>query len=61
MGWLDSDMNAMEEVIQADVATLPTGIQDALNGDGYTECLQTVIEKLTDMGSKYIPFFEKKN
>merc|ERR1711955_148742 len=30
LGWMDSDMNEMEEVIQADIDTLPTEIAEAL-------------------------------
>merc|ERR1712168_797773 len=33
LGWMDSDMNEMKEVIQADIDTLPPAIADALKGD----------------------------
>merc|ERR1712013_757155 len=39
LGWMDSDMKEMEEVIQADIDTLPTEIAEALKGDQYEECL----------------------
>merc|ERR1712168_962057 len=39
LGWMDSDMNEMEEVIQADIDTLPTEIAEALKGEQYEECL----------------------
>ena len=34
LGWMDSDMNEMEEVIQADIDTLPTEIADTLKDYG---------------------------
>merc|ERR1712203_456872 len=46
LGWMDSDMNEMEEVIQADIDTLPTEIAEALNGDQYEECLAMAEEKM---------------
>merc|ERR1719474_2115440 len=38
MGWMDNDMNANEELIQADIDTLPADIADALNGEEYETC-----------------------
>merc|ERR1719431_1467622 len=37
LGWMDSDMNEMEEVIQADIDTLPAEIAEALKGEQYEE------------------------
>merc|ERR1712212_1347856 len=53
LGWMDSDMNEMEEVIQADIDTLPTEIAEALNGDQYEECLAMAEEKMKSMDKKY--------
>merc|ERR1712055_1141725 len=53
LGWMDSDMNEMEEVIQADIDTLPTEIAETLNGDQYEECLAMAEEKMKSMDKKY--------
>ena len=53
LGWMDSDMNEMEEVIQADIDTLPTEIAEALKGDQYEECLAMAEEKMKSMDKKY--------
>ena len=53
LGWMDSDMNEMEEVIQADIDTLPTEIAEALKGDQYEECLAVAEEKMKSMEKKY--------
>ena len=53
LGWMDSDMNEMEEVIQADIDTLPTEIAEALNGDQYEECLAMAEKKMKSMDKKY--------
>merc|ERR1711862_572430 len=53
LGWMDSDMNEMEEVIQADIDTLPTEISEALKGDQYEECLVMAEEKMKSMEKKY--------
>merc|ERR1711942_382724 len=53
LGWMDSDMNEMEEVIQADIDTLPTDIADALKGDDYEDCLNIAKEKIESMDKKY--------
>merc|ERR1719206_917991 len=53
LGWMDSDMNEMEEVIQADIDTLPTDIADALKGGDYEDCLAMAKEKMKSMDKKY--------
>merc|ERR1712002_566908 len=53
LGWMDSDMNEMKEVIQADIDTLPPVIAEALNGDKYEECLVEAEEKMKSMDKKY--------
>jgi len=53
LGWMDSDMNEMEEVIQADIDTLPPKIAEALKGDPYAECLAVAEEKRKNMEKKY--------
>jgi len=53
LGWMDSDMNVMEEVIQADIDTLPTEIADALKGEQYEECLVMTEENKKTMDKKY--------
>merc|ERR1712212_1125468 len=49
LGWMDSDMNEMEEVIQADIDTLPTEIAEALKGEQYEACLAMAEEKMESM------------
>merc|ERR1719317_805838 len=49
LGWMDGDMNEMEEVIQADIDTLPTEIAEALKGDQYEECLAMAEQKMKSM------------
>merc|ERR1719431_1148089 len=53
LGWMDSDMNEMKEVIQADIDTLPNEISEALKGDEYEECLVKAEEKMKSMDKKY--------
>merc|ERR1711915_602110 len=52
MGWMDSDMNANEELIQADIDTLPADIADALNGEEYETCYNKAIKKMAKMTPK---------
>merc|ERR1711892_1015423 len=33
LGWMDEDMNSDDELIQADIETLPNEIAEALSGD----------------------------
>ena len=53
LGWMDSDMNEMEEVIQADIDTLPLEIAEALKGDDFEQCLEKAEEKMKSMDKKY--------
>merc|ERR1719347_1683525 len=53
LGWMDSDMNEMEEVIQADIDTLPAEIAEALNGEPYEKCLAKAEKKIMSMAKKY--------
>merc|ERR1719309_1892759 len=53
LGWMDSDMNEMEEVILADIETLPTEIKEPLMGDEYKECLLMAEEKMKSMDKEY--------
>merc|ERR1719499_962408 len=46
LGWVDSNMAPVEEVIQADIATLPTEMADALLGDGFDSCVTKTEEKI---------------
>merc|ERR1719320_1317789 len=46
LGWVDSDMAPVEEVIQADIATLPSEMADALLGDGFDSCVTKTEEKI---------------
>merc|ERR1711915_764962 len=52
MGWMDNDMNANEELIQADIDTLPADIADALNGEEYETCYNKAIKKMAKMAPK---------
>merc|ERR1711892_362951 len=49
LGWMDNDMNSDEELIQADIDTLPTEIAEALNGDEYDQCVTKAEEKMASM------------
>ena len=53
LGWMDSNMNEMEEVIQADIDTLPDEIAEALKGDDFEQCLIMAEEKMKSMDKKY--------
>merc|ERR1719402_1697596 len=53
LGWMDSEMNEMKEVIQADIDTLPPSIAEALNGEEYEKCLEEAEEKMKSMDKKY--------
>ena len=53
LGWMDSDMNEMEDVILADIDTLPTEIKEPLMGDEYEECLLMAEEKMKSMDKEY--------
>merc|ERR1712002_218782 len=53
LGWMDSDMNEMEEVIQADIDTLPLEIAEALKGDDFEQCLVMAEEKMKSMDKEY--------
>merc|ERR1719348_1298858 len=53
LGWMDSDMNEMEEVILADIDTLPTEIAEALKGAPYEKCLDMAEKKMKNMSKKY--------
>merc|ERR1739846_285306 len=61
LGWMDSDMNEMEEVIQADIDTLPDEIKEPLKGDEYEECLLFAEEKMKSMDKKYKKCMKKYN
>merc|ERR1711915_833473 len=45
-------MNANEELIQADIDTLPAEIADALNGEEYETCYNKAIKKMAKMAPK---------
>ena len=49
LGWMDNDMNSDEELIQADIDTLPDEIAEALNGDEYDQCVTKAEEKMASM------------
>merc|ERR1711892_701080 len=49
LGWMDDDMNSDEELIKADIDTLPTEIAEALNGDEYNQCVTKAEEKMASM------------
>ena len=59
LGWMDNEMNANEELIQADIDTLPADIANALNGEEYETCYNKAIEKMAKMAPKYDLFFWK--
>merc|ERR1712168_1010738 len=61
LGWMDSDMNEMEEVILADIETLPDEIEEPLKGDEYEECLLFAEEKMKSMDKKYKKCVKKYN
>merc|ERR1712123_478253 len=49
LGWMDDEMNSDEELIQADIDTLPSEIAEALNGDEYDQCVTKAEEKMAAM------------
>merc|ERR1712123_106849 len=49
LGWMDDEMNSDEELIQADIVTLPSEIAEALNGDEYDQCVTKAEEKMASM------------
>merc|ERR1719318_2425664 len=49
LGWMDNDMVSDDDLIEADIATLPTEIAEALTGDGYDECVAKAEEKMAMM------------
>ena len=49
VGWLDNELNANEELIEADIKTLPEDIAAALNGREYETCYNMAIEKMASM------------
>jgi len=57
LGWLDNDMKVDEALINADIATLPNEIGEALNGEGYMKCYKNLMKKMKGMApecdSKY--------
>merc|ERR1711915_883879 len=52
MGWMDNEMNANEDLIQAAIDTLPADIADALNGEEYETCYNKAIKKMAKMAPK---------
>ena len=53
VGWLDNELNANEELIEADIKTLPEDIAAALNGGEYKTCYNMAIEKMASMAPEY--------
>ena len=49
LGWLDNDMVSDDELIQADIETLPSEIGEALGGDDYAECVAKADDKMASM------------
>merc|ERR1712106_595238 len=49
LGWMDEDMNSDDELIQADIETLPNEIAAALSGDEYDQCVAKAEEKMASM------------
>merc|ERR550532_2670656 len=46
LGWVDSDMAPVEEVVKEDIETLPSEMADALLGDGFDSCVTKMEEKI---------------
>ena len=45
VGWLDNDMVPQEDIISADIATLPAEMSEALIGDEFDQCVAELEEK----------------
>ena len=45
VGWIDNDMVPQEDVITADVATLPAELSETLLGDEFDQCVTDLEEK----------------
>ena len=45
VGWLDNDMVPQEDVITADISSLPAEMSEALLGDEFDQCVTDLEEK----------------
>ena len=52
MGWLDNDMVADDNMIEADLMTLPNEISDALTGDDFAQCVAEFEASAMGFGQK---------
>ena len=52
LGWIDEEGNEMQDVIDADLATLAQGVQDGLSEEGHAECVEDVLAEMDEKYSK---------
>jgi len=48
MGWLNNDLSTNDDMIFADIVTLPMEMSDALNGEEFDTCVDTVEDKIKE-------------
>lgn len=58
LGWIDEEGNEIQDVIDADLATLAPGVQAGLSEDALDECVAETIKK---MDAKYAKCADKYN
>ena len=49
VGWINNKTSTNDDIIFADIVTLPMEISDALNGEQFDECVAEVENKIKGM------------
>merc|ERR1712106_803364 len=52
LGWLDNDMTTDNELIKADIETLPPQISEALKGDKFDKCVSKAKKKMMNLAKQ---------
>merc|ERR1712183_231782 len=60
MGWLDNDMVADDNMIEADLMTLPNEISDALTGDDFAQCVAELEASAMGFGQKCVKTYPEE-
>merc|ERR1712183_463956 len=60
MGWLDNDMVADDNMIEADLMTLPNKISDALTGDDFAQCVAEFEASAMGFGQKCVKTYAEE-
>merc|ERR1712183_1147990 len=61
MGWLDNDMVADDNMIEADLMTLPNEISDALTGDDFAQCVADFESSAMGFGQKCVKTYTEED